>query len=132
MRHPSRIPIEVEPVDGAAHACCPGRDVGYGGLCFEHPTGFAPGTLVRVRISSLRPVFECRACVSWCRPLGDSNGVGVFFLDPEDARRARMVEQVCHIKSYRRRVREEEGRYLTDADAAREWIDAHAADFGEG
>ena len=41
-----------------------------------------------------------------------------------------MVEQVCHIESYLRRVREREGRSLTAEQAAREWIGSHAEGFG--
>jgi hypothetical protein len=41
----------------------------------------------------------------------------------------RMLEQVCHIESYRKQVRVNEGRELNDEEAALEWISRNAAGF---
>jgi hypothetical protein len=40
-----------------------------------------------------------------------------------------MVEQVCHVESYRRAVEQREGRQLTAEEAAEEWISRHASSF---
>jgi hypothetical protein len=40
-----------------------------------------------------------------------------------------MVEQLCHIEAYRRRVLQDEGRRLTDEEAAMEWIANYADRF---
>jgi hypothetical protein len=40
-----------------------------------------------------------------------------------------MIEQICHIREYRRQVRAEEGRKLTPRQAALEWVTRHAATF---
>ena len=53
------------------------------------------------------------------------------FLDAEDAFRARMVEQLCHIEDYRRSVHRTEGRDIGIDEAAVEWIDKFAAEFPE-
>ncbi len=42
-----------------------------------------------------------------------------------------MVEQVCQIENYKHEVYRAEGRALTAAEAAREWIGKYAADFPE-
>ncbi len=52
-------------------------------------------------------------------------------LNPEDAFRARIVEQVFRIKEYQQQVLENEGRRLSDQDAASEWIARFAGDFPE-
>lgn len=78
----------------------------------------------------LQPPFEADGEVMWCE--ADSNGgyeIGVSFLSAEDAYRARMMEQVCHIEQYRREVLQSEGRHLNDRDAAMEWIDRYAPEF---
>jgi hypothetical protein len=55
--------------------------------------------------------------------------LGVAFLNAEDAYRARMVEQICHIESFRRKLISNEGRTLTPEAAAREWIARYADSF---
>jgi hypothetical protein len=40
-----------------------------------------------------------------------------------------MIEQICHIESYRRDVAQQEGRQLTTEEAAVEWISRYASSF---
>jgi hypothetical protein len=129
IRHPADIPIDVSPVDeGGAR---PPRlvNVGMGGLAFRSHSAFRPAHIVRVRIDCVRPAFETTARVAWCRACDGEYELGLAFTDPEDAFRARMVEQICHIEHYRNEVRATQGRTLTAEDAAREWIERNAARF---
>lgn len=131
IRHPTDIPIEVNSGEPVAPKTPRARNVSAGGLAIRSSGRLEPGRIVGVRISLLRPAFETSARVVWCVRCDEGFELGVEFLTLEDAFRARMIEQVCHIQTYRRRVFETEGRDLTDEDAAREWIDKHAADFPE-
>ncbi len=65
----------------------------------------------------------------WCRPAHACYELGIQFLAREDLFAARMVEQLCYIERYRREVLNTEGRELSSADAAREWIARFAEDF---
>jgi len=60
---------------------------------------------------------------------GDHYDVGLRLLDPNDAFRVRMVEQVCHIEHYRNEISAREGRRLTSREAAVEWISKYSASF---
>jgi len=40
-----------------------------------------------------------------------------------------MIEQICHIDHYRKEVLEREGRQLSSAEAAMEWVTKFAQDF---
>jgi hypothetical protein len=97
------------------------------------PVGSAAhqGTVIELRIPVVRPAFETRARVVWCRASEAGYDLGVEFLDPSDAFRARMVEQVCHIEDYRAGVYRSEGRELTAEQAAMEWIGKYASEFPE-
>ena len=55
--------------------------------------------------------------------------MGVSFVDPDDAFRTRMVEQICHIEHYKKEILEKEGRELTGEEAALEWIKRYAGRF---
>jgi hypothetical protein len=50
-------------------------------------------------------------------------------LNPEEAFKVRMVEQICHIEHYRKEVLASEGRRLTTQEAATEWISKYSSKF---
>ncbi len=128
IRHPTEIPVEVRPANGDPKPWR-ARDLSVGGLSFHANDSLTLGAVINLRISSVDPVFETDARVVWCREVANGFDLGVAFLSAEDAFRARLVEQVCHIESYRRTLLEEEGRTLTPEAAAREWIARFAAAF---
>ena len=99
IRHPADIPIEVSAGDQLAHAKRHIHNVSLGGLAFQSDCALEPGIVVEVRFPLVRPIFETRARVVWCSAHEDGYELGVEFLDPEDAFRARMVEQVCYIEN---------------------------------
>jgi hypothetical protein len=129
IRHPAEIPIEVRRDDRGAQGAPRTRNVSLGGLAFRSATRLEPGTVVEVEIPFVLPGFKTAARVVWCSASGDAFELGVEFLDAEDAFRARMVEQVCHIEEYRRAVQRDEGRVLTIEEAASEWIAKYASQF---
>ncbi len=130
IRHPVTIPIE---------ASCAGQEVqeqslcayciGMGGLAFRGNIRLEPGTVVFLRIPCVEPEFETNARVVWCTESGKDMELGVEFFNSDDAFKARMVEQVCHIENYRQNVRRSEGRQLTPDEAAVEWVTKFAANF---
>jgi PilZ domain len=129
IRHPADIPIEVSAGDQLVHATRHIHNVSLGGLAFESDGELEPGIIVEVRIPFVRPMFETKARVVWCSAREGGFELGVAFLDPEDAFRARMVEQVCHIENYKKVVYETEGRLLTAEQAAMEWMRKYASQF---
>jgi hypothetical protein len=131
IRHAAEVPLEVRTVDGASRSTR-ALDVGHGGLSFDCSHPLPVGSTVEIRMPTVDPPFDARARVVWSRPEDDLHRVGVAFLDANDAFRARMVEQVCEIELYRRKVREEDGRSLTQAEAAEEWIRRFATRFPSG
>lgn len=128
IRHPTEIPVEIRPADGSGHQHRV-RNLSLGGLSFHANDQLTIGSVVNLRITSVEPAFESEARVVWCRPVDHGFDLGVAFLDRDDAYRARMVEQVCHIESYRRALIAREGRTLTPEAAAREWIARFAETF---
>ncbi len=133
IRHPAGVPIEIRIAAAAARPRAPDLrrvlDVSLGGIAFDFFHVLETGSLVALRIPSVRPVFESVARVVWCRPGANGYKVGAEFVDAHDEFRVRMVAQVCHIEEYRRRMREQEHRELSADDAAREWIEKYASDF---
>ncbi|MGE5601154.1 MAG: PilZ domain-containing protein [Pseudomonadota bacterium] len=131
IRHPADVPIEVSTGDQSADVTHHTYNASLGELAFQSDFELQPGIVVEVRFTFVRPMFETKARVVWCSARESGFELGVEFLDPEDAFRARMVEQVCHIENYKKVVHETEGRQLTTEEAAMEWIRKYASEFPE-
>jgi hypothetical protein len=129
LRHTVHVPLEVDRVGESMTRLEQGVNVSYGGLAFLATTCPTVGEILRLRIATVKPVFEARARVAWCRPESGSFLVGVQFLDSRAAFQSRMVQQVCSIENYRKEVQQREGRSLTPQDAADEWIARYAGRF---
>jgi hypothetical protein len=130
IRHPSDVPIQVRCGSAGDYIGQHTHDVSFGGLSFSSDTPIEPESFISFRIPYVRPEFEVAAArVAWCREDGNQYSVGVQFPDSDEAFRVRMVEQICHIESYRREVEEREGRTLSGEEAAREWITRFASSF---
>ena len=129
IRHTAGVPIEVRAVSGDARRRMESVNVSEGGISFVSDADYPLGTVIEVRIADVDPPFEATARVVWTSPEEGRFCIGVAFLDANDAFRARMVEQVCAIEAYRREVEAAEGRSLTPADAAAEWIARYAGRF---
>jgi glycine/D-amino acid oxidase-like deaminating enzyme len=128
-RHTVHVPLEVVRIGESAPLLERGINVGHGGLAFVSALCPAVGEILRIRIPTVRPVFDVRTQVAWCRPEKDGYLIGVRFLDSTSAFRSRMVQQVCSIENYRTEILEREGRALTPQDAAAEWIAMYAGHF---
>ncbi|TGD75702.1 PilZ domain-containing protein [Mangrovimicrobium sediminis] len=128
MRHPSDIPIQVR-AEGLAAAPVSLHNMSLGGLCCETGQALDTGTPISIRIPLIDTDYEGHGVVVWCRALGARYEVGIQFVEEREAFKGRMVEQVCRIERYRRRVFEEEGRVLDGEQAAREWIARFAGAF---
>lgn len=127
MRHPIDIPIEVDRASDCAEAVS--ENISVGGLALRSRSQLEQGLIVSLRIPSVQPSFETNARVAWCRECDEGFELGVEFLGAEDAFRARMVQQICSIESYKKAVYEQEQRSLTTQEAAIEWIHKYAHSF---
>ncbi len=130
IHHPSEIPITVQSHQSLDRSNVRIDDVKIGGLVFGCSRAFAKQAVVDVTIHITQPGFRVIGVVEWCRQVSsDHYEVGIQFHNKEDAFQVRMIEQVCHIEQYKRRVDETEGRSLTTDSAALEWIAKHGAHF---
>ena len=128
IRHPSDIPIEfsVQKVKVAKRRI---SNISIGGVAIRTDHRVEIGRLIDLSIDSVNPLFKASGRVAWCLKRGDEYDVGVQFVEPEDAFRVRMVEQICHIEQYKKDIFELEGRKLSGEEAAFEWIKKFAPDF---
>jgi hypothetical protein len=135
VRHEADIPIEVWLGDLVANNKEYLNNISFGGLSFRSHTSVPVKTVIKIRIPLVRPVFEANAEVKWCQPSKTATGifdVGVEFISAatdKDKFRIRMLEQICHIETYKHEVETAHGRCLSGEEAALEWINKFADKF---
>lgn len=129
IRHPASMPIQFElDSDGESHREQL-KDVSEGGMCFSASDALEPGSKISLMIRVRDRDLQVQGLVKWCHPSAKDYVVGVSFDDSATFFAVRMVEQICYIEDYRKRIAKEEGRDLTGEQAAVEWIERFAADF---
>lgn len=129
IRHPSSIPLEFSLEKEKKSYFDYTRNMSRGGIAFRSKIFLPEGAIIKIKLPLLKPIFQARAKVIWCRQMGSNFEVGASFLDADEAEKARMVEEICYIEQYRRDVEKKEGRLLSSEEAAREWINKFAHKF---
>tara|TARA_R110002050_G_scaffold57423_5_gene129289 strand:- start:211519 stop:211944 length:426 start_codon:yes stop_codon:yes gene_type:complete len=127
IRHPTTVPILFNVGDGPE--TIETKDVGDGGLCFVSQYRIGTGEHIHITIPICTPKFEAHGIVRWCKQNGNAFLIGVAFQQESVIFALRMVEQVCHIENYRKKILAESGIELTSEQAANEWISHYANEF---
>lgn len=128
IRHPSEVPILIHVDDHADTLVL--KDIGLGGLCVHTASCLRDHTSILIQIPLLSPPFEARGRVVWCHYLAPEQALlGICFADLETAYAVRMIEQICHIESYRQQISRERGYECSSEEAAFEWISLYAPHF---
>jgi len=133
IRHPSSLPIACRPVGVSPESASTGLcNVSVGGLSFLSDRRYGKGEELELTFPSLRHTEPLRGIVVWMQDVGvrDSGryAYGVQFSNPDMHFRARLVEQLCHIETYRLTLMKQ-GRVLTPHEAAAEWVSKYASRF---
>lgn len=129
IRHPANVPIEYRISGKNETGKNYTKNISHGGLCFNSKSCVDKDVTLFIKIPVTRPEFTVKGQVVWCKEYEDNVEIGVKFVHPGDSFKTRMVEQICYIKEYQKMVKEEQGRNLTDQEAALEWIKKYAKDF---
>ncbi len=129
IRHPSDIPMDYRLTHHGSNRRDRLQNISAGGLCFETQEALQQGRVIQITIPVREPPFEATGTIVWCRQTNRHYEVGVQFADANTEFAVRMVEQICQIHHYQREVLEREGRSLSGAAAAAEWVAKYARDF---
>ncbi|MFC1501771.1 PilZ domain-containing protein [Elusimicrobiota bacterium] len=129
LRHKIDIPVDIcmEKVAANRHEYL--TNISVGGLCFKSKKRLKKDTIIKIEIPLIKPVFEARGKVVWCRKKGSLYHVGLKFMGKVDKFKMHMVEQICYITQYKEKALKKEGRKLNSTQAALEWIKKNACNF---
>ncbi len=103
IRHPAEISIDYKISGQVQEHAEYTKNISFGGLCFQagHPVEL--GTLLVLRFPSINPDMEVSGKVVWCTVKKERVLIGVEFLDENDAYRARIIEEICHIADFQKK-----------------------------
>ena len=131
-RHPVSVPIEYQEKQVRSGRSA-SVDISEGGLCFLAERFLAKGSAIHLKIPVGDQMFAIEGQVAYSNRVPTLNRfkTGVAFTNPSSAFRAKLAEQMLQIKLYREKIARELGRHMTEEEAARNWIEKYAKQFGE-
>jgi len=99
------------------------------GLCFRSEKYLKPGISVEISIPLRGEEQKFRGKVVLVRNMDDYFEIGIWLTQAADVHRARIVEQICHIETYLRTKKHQEGPFVSNERVAEEWVSKYAAAF---
>jgi hypothetical protein len=129
IRHPVEIPLEYQITGESVDKRDYSNNISIGGICFTAKEKIPPGTILLIKIPTIDPHFEAIGRVIWCLEKKKSFDIGIEFIDEDSSFKARLIEQICYIKKYQDDILKQEGRELSDEEAAEEWTRIFAKNF---
>lgn len=122
IRHPDEFPIELKLQETDSVSTLPSSLQ----LICHSTTPFHLGENIQIKIPSIAENLEVYGVIQSCDDTPQGYELGITFNNSDALIRIRMLEQLCYIQRYRSHVLNEEGRELSDQDAALEWIGKYA------
>lgn len=128
IEHPCDQPFSLRRIRSAGKNFKSHNFHVYGGISLITLQAYKPGTMIEIKTRIHGEAASFRGRILWIKEYKGKTSLGVVFEDTEQAYRARMIEQLCHIEHYRRKQCSA-GRRLAIHDAAQEWIERHSPSF---
>jgi hypothetical protein len=129
IRHPTELPLSYHRVECTQVESTPRFENDLVGLSFESNEPVEPGAILDVTVRAYNEDHTFQGQVVRILYLGNRYEIGLCFNSESSAFRVRMIEQICHIETYRRRLCEIEGCSIATERAAKEWIEMYSAQF---
>ena len=133
FRHPLNAPIQLRMEKGADAYVSESKDISLGGLSFVWPSRLSKGSLLTLSIPVKEKVFDVKARVAYSKGYKKSTQyrTGVAFLNPPDAFKAKLAQEVLQIIEYQKTISRELGYELSEEEAAKKWISSYAKKFSK-
>jgi len=133
IRHPLSYPLKTRVVHHNVEEVLlhgESENIGGGGLLFISSEAIAEDTEVEINLTVENRQFQLDGFVVRCDPAqnGDYN-IAVSFASPDEALKARMMEQVVRIEEFKQRLERRCRRTLDFSWVAKQWIKRYSGLF---
>jgi hypothetical protein len=132
LRHPLDVPLRCTVKSVAEQDAAGLRNISDGGAAFYSSHKYRKGQAVEMTFPVFKTCPIIRGKIIWAMPDKDVPGQfinGLKYADARDRKLIRLVEQICHIMSYRVMQEHLTGKVLSAEEAAKEWIGKYADSF---
>ncbi len=136
IRHPVCFPLSYKVIEKSGNKDQENirsetANVSLGGLLFPAKYPVDPKSKIAIKMPFEDKVFNVRAQVIRCILNSETKlyDVAVNFLKTHEAFKAKMVEQIYLIASYRDMLRIQSGKEISLEEASRRWIKRYSARF---
>ena len=136
IRHPLCLPLSYKVIEKSLkkdQETLPSEtiNISLGGLLFPSKHPVDPESRIVIKMPFENKVFNVKAQVVRCIHNSETNlyDVAVNFLKTHEAFKAKMIEQIYLIASYRDMLRLQSGKEVSLEEASRKWIKRYSARF---
>ncbi|MBN2324614.1 MAG: PilZ domain-containing protein [Spirochaetes bacterium] len=133
IRHPLSYPLKTRVVRQSAEDILlhgESENIGGGGLLFKSVERVAEDAEVEINLTVENRQFRIDGVVVRCEPSGNGGyNIAVSFRRPDEALKARMMEQVVRIEEFKRRLERRCGKPLDFSWVAKQWIKRYSGLF---
>ncbi|MDQ7016473.1 MAG: hypothetical protein Q9N68_08880 [Gammaproteobacteria bacterium] len=129
IQHPNNVSLHCQRLDRTARNPQAIQLCDSPQLCFNHSTALQNNTRLELMINIQDKTHCFQVVVINSQAQHDGFHIQVGFESYNEAFRLRMIEQICHIETYREDVYQQQGRQLCYEGAAQEWIEHYASTF---
>ncbi|SMN11061.1 hypothetical protein SPBRAN_1276 [uncultured Candidatus Thioglobus sp.] len=99
------------------------------GLCFKSKKRMKLGIKLEIAIPIKNSTEYLRGKVVFIRAMPDHFEIGIWLMRHEDISRARAVEKICHIETYLRAKKYQDGPFVSKEHIAEEWMKKYETTF---
>ncbi|MBI4394828.1 MAG: PilZ domain-containing protein [Candidatus Omnitrophica bacterium] len=140
VRHAIELPIRYRvlsesksPSKTSFSSGCKTRNISDTGLLFLSSERFDVGDLLELTLPVRDRIFSIEGCVVYASRDVESGffRTGIYFPKPDSIFKVKMAEQLHQIEQYRKTLSHEEGRVVSEEEAAHRWIDEHSDEFSK-
>ena len=137
VRHAIELPIRYRILSGGAHSQ-PNRppktkNISDTGLLFLSQEHFKVGVLLELSLPVKEKVLTIEGRVVHASQDSETKlfRTGICFEKSDSVFKVKMAEQVYQIDQYRKLLSKQEGRVVSEEEAAHRWIEEHSSNFAE-
>ena len=109
------------------------KNISDSGLLFLATEYFKVGTLLELSLPVKEKVLTIEGCVVHASQDSESGlfRTGIHFPKIDSVFKVKLAEQVYQIDQFRKSLSRQEGRLVSEEEAAHQWIEEHSSDFAE-
>ena len=129
IEHPASIPVDISLAPPPINQPLSKLEKPRTGITVPSDEYYTLGSFVKICVAAGDEIHFFVGEVAWIDQDQRGQRLGLVFHSRQEAYRARMIEQLCHIYAYRLQMSQAVGNQVAIEEAARHWIAKYSDSF---